>query len=445
MKTQYLAILVVSLMLNFGCAGGKGRQNGSQTPTASGSTAPRTGDSVTAETPDEGAPSAGPDADTETPDTAAPSTGTDGGGSRGDGTGGSGAVADSDGDGVADSADRCPSTRRGDRVDPDGCTSLEIAGGEHGRDCPREILGYVSNRTGFQNVYVQSTTEADAISLTNNRTRFRSYGNLGAMSITTPSSTTFPMLHYTESLLGGLRTFLQISPVRPLALPEEAGWTNYGFSRKADGSKAAYFRSRPEGRLTTTEIRIAPFTFPMAAGAAVTLGGPSTSEVMTFGKMTWWNNRLIFDAADGVTSRLYSIDTTAASPTITTLQIPAGAYFREVIGSEPAMSPDGTKLAFVDNNHGYVSISVCRLEENPAGYVLCLDKHMVAYFHPGTATSPAWSLDSRMIYYVVSDSHGKDIYKVNVDDSSTAVRVTSDSHDETSPVVIPPPSTCVID
>ena len=105
----------------------------------------------------------------------------------------------------------------------------------------------------------------------------------------------------------------------------------------------------------------------------------------------------------------------------------AGAKSRERFitdGFDPAVSPDGTRLAFARNSGDNIDIWICQIDGSGARRLTD---------HPARDASPAWSPDGRTVAFVSKRTGGGDLYLIGVDEPAPPRRLTEAKGPEDDP------------
>jgi Tol biopolymer transport system component len=111
------------------------------------------------------------------------------------------------------------------------------------------------------------------------------------------------------------------------------------------------------------------------------------------------------------------------------LPVPAGVEERRITrGFDPAVSPDGTRLAFTRITEGNADIWVCRLDGS--------DELRVTE-HAARDDAPDWSPDGTRLVFASTRSGAKDLYVMHLDGSTPARRLTDLAGREDDPAWSP--------
>ncbi len=133
----------------------------------------------------------------------------------------------------------------------------------------------------------------------------------------------------------------------------------------------------------------------------------------------WLSGQMILSVAEGGKEHLFSL-------------LPSGKFLRLTIGAwsdiHPAISPDGSRVAFASNRSGFWDLYILDLA---SGKITPLTQT------PQYEAHPSWSPDGVWIVYesyVVEEGEGQlDIFIRPVDDSQPPVRLTNDPASDHSP------------
>ncbi len=322
--------------------------------------------------------------------------------------------------------------------------------------CDEPSFAFVSNQTGRDQIH--ATDPSGSRTLSDNRWDHYHYRRLslkpGTSSFAVDSGPGELFVVHQGDLTGA-------SALTPL-ITEDPVFT-HGFAWNHDGNKWAYIASYGGDGDLVHEIRL-DGTVDSSGGMRVMVSNdnasdhPSHGPGVRFEKVTWAGQyQLVYSLKDSFGDYyLHTVLWSRNSGEIrTSVPIAYPTADREggvpldgtrLDGREPAASPDGRKIAFAQLQGGIHHIVLCELPLFDGGespYRAQCDS-VRTLTRVGANTSPAWSPDSRWIYFV-SDRPGhsgnKEIYRVRPDGTGEE-RLTNDPAEDTSPAPFAPYASC---
>src|SRR5262249_30149497 len=146
---------------------------------------------------------------------------------------------------------------------------------------------------------------------------------------------------------------------------DATAWTR-SFILKSDRSKGAYLSEKPEHGMWRSEIRVVSDLTDLSHAQVIDLG---TTRSPAFGKITWWDNKLIYQADEydarsrRVENHFYVVDLDERVPTPQKLvhdySVLLATDWDDRFGLDPAVSPDGSWLVYseprTDGGHTILS------------------------------------------------------------------------------------------